>query len=90
MYSGEVMMDLKASHPSLPTAKFNETSLDDTIGSIMLNQSIRKDETAFKNNRLLRLKNKNHNSISYPMGMSQSLEEMLSSIKKTNFNSSNV
>ncbi len=90
MYSGEVMMDLKASNPSLPTAKFNETSLDDTIGSIMLNQSIRKDETAFKNNRFLRLKNKNHNSISYPMGMSQSLEEMLSSIKKTNLKSSNV
>ena len=69
MYAGEFEVDLKVSHPSLPTAKFNETTIDDTTGSIILNQSIRKDDPVFKH-RLLRLKNKNNNSISFPIGMS--------------------
>ena len=46
-----------------------------------------KKEESKPSNKLWHLKSKNHNSISFPAGMSPSLHEMINSIKKTKFQS---
>lgn len=83
-YSGEVSIDLKHSLPSIPTAKFMESNMEDTNQTITFNESIilKKDESK-PSNKLWHLKSKNHNSISFPAGISSSLHEMITSIKKT-------
>jgi len=85
-YSGEISLELKQSLPSLPTAKFMESQLEDTNQTITFNESIilKKDESK-PSNKLWHLKSKNHNSISFPAGISASLHDMISSIKKTKF-----
>ncbi len=65
-----------------------ESQIEDTNQSITFNESIilKKDESK-PSNKLWHLKSKNHNSISFPAGISASLHDMITSIKKTKFQS---